>query len=412
VSKLLPDDFVLENAQTTEEVTVEDILSHRTGIAGHDDSYLSIRAKHPDNARSITRNVRNLQLVKPIRSAHIYSNIMFTVASHLVETVSGIPYPKYLRQKLWEPLEMTNTFHDLQDIEAHNAMDRIATGYQWNNNKEEHVVMPAYAQPEGQGAGCIFSSAGDYAKWIRAMIKRSPPLSEAAYRDLIIPRSIMPIEEKFDIPFGSLPLYALGLVRETYRGRTLISHGGSVPGFRSTVCFMPDVDWGLVIFGNGDDAYFAQQALEYTLIDELIGVPKEERVDWLPFFRNWYEIENADDDEEEDLELSRPDDPSPLSVSMEKLVGTYHNAGYKDLVLEIKDGAVVADCKDRCFPFVLAFEHLTEDKFVVTKSYVWIEHKQKLRGKVRVEGNAVTALAVGLEEDIEDHLIWFDRVLS
>jgi CubicO group peptidase (beta-lactamase class C family) len=401
---------VLEDAQTTKEVTIEDILSHRTGIAGHDDSYLSIRAKHPDNAKTITRNLRNLQLVKPIRSAHIYSNIMFTVASHLVETVSGIPYPKYLRQKLWEPLGMTNTFHDLQDIEAHNAMDRLATGYQWNEKKEEHVAVPAYAQPEGQGAGSIFSSAGDYAKWIRAMIKHSAPLSEAAHKELILPRSIMPIEEKFDIPFGSLPLYALGLVREMYRGRTLISHSGSVPGFKSTVCFMPDFDWGFVTFGNGEDAYFAQQALEYTLIDELLGVPREERVDWLAFFRKWYEIENADDDG--DPELSLPEDPVSLRVPLEQLVGTYHNAGYKDLVLEMKDGGVMADCNDRCFPFVLTFEHLTLDNLMVTKSYVWLEYKQKLRGRVRIEGNTVAALAVGLEEDVADHLIWFDRVQS
>jgi hypothetical protein len=261
--------------------------------------------------------------------------------------------------------------------------------------------MPVYAQPEEQGAGCIFSSAGDYAKWIRALLKRSPPFSKAAHKELITPRSIMPIEEKFDIPFSSLPLYALGLVRETYHGRTLISHGGSVPGFRSTVCYMPELDWGLMIFGNGDDACFAQQALEFTLIDEVLGVPKEERVDWLAFFRNWYEIENADDDE----------DPDVLKPE-EKLVGTYHDPWYKDLVLEIEDGALIADCNDRYFPFELTFEHLTEDKFVVTKSYVWIEHKQKLRGRIRIEGDVVAALAVGLEEDVEGHVIWFDRVQS
>jgi CubicO group peptidase (beta-lactamase class C family) len=60
----------------------------------------------------------------------MYSNIMFTVASYLVETVSGLPYAEYLRQKLWRPLEMMNTFHDFPDIEANNTMDRIATGYQ------------------------------------------------------------------------------------------------------------------------------------------------------------------------------------------------------------------------------------------------------------------------------------------
>lgn len=164
VSQILPDDFVLPDAQLTTDVTIEDILSHRTGIAAHDESYLSVRAKRPDNAKSMARNLRNLPFIKPLRTEYIYSNIMYTVATHLVETVSGMPYAKFLRKKIWEPLDMTNTFHDLPDIEAHDATNRKATGYRWDQEKEEHIAIPAYPSPEGQGAGCIFSSAGDYAK--------------------------------------------------------------------------------------------------------------------------------------------------------------------------------------------------------------------------------------------------------
>jgi CubicO group peptidase (beta-lactamase class C family) len=408
ISKLLPKDFVLPDAQLTKDVTVEDILSHRSGIASHDDSYLSIRAKNPDNAKSITRNLRNLPFVKPLRAAFIYSNIMYTVATHLVETVSGMSYTKFLRTKLWAPLEMTNTFHDIPDIEANAAMDRKATGYQWNKKQEAYVSIPEYPQPEGQGAGCIFSSAGDYGKWIRALLKRSPPLSEAAYKELVTPRSIFPIDESEDIPFASLPLYALGLVRHTYRGRTLISHAGSVPGFRSEFCYMPELDYGLVIFGNGDDAFFAEEILTFTLLDEVLGVPKEERIDWSSFFRKRHEGEGGDEDD--DPELKRPENPESLGIPLEKLVGTYHDAGYKDLVLELKDGKLIADCNDRCFPFVLTFEHLTGTKFVVEKQYVWLEFTDKLRGGIRVESGEVVSLGVRLEADLENELTWFNRV--
>jgi CubicO group peptidase (beta-lactamase class C family) len=411
VSKLLPNDFVLPNAQLTNEVTIEDILSHRSGIASHDDSYFSVRAKHPDNAKSLTRNLRNLQFAKPLRTTFMYSNIMYTVASHLVETVSGLPYGDYLRQRLWEPLEMTNTFHDLRDIKANKAMDRTATGYYWEKNTKEYVAIPAYQQPEGQGAGCIFSSAGDYAKWIRALLKRSPPLSEAAHKELVTPRSIIPIEEKRNIPFSSTPLYTLGLVHQSYRGHTLMSHTGSVPGFRSVVCYMPELDWGLVIIANGDSAYFLEDILMFTLIDEILNVPKEQRIDWSTLFLEWHKMDEAEaGDSDVDPELTKLENPESLGIPLENLAGTYHNAGYKDLVLQTKDGKLVADCNDRCFPFVLTFEHLTGDEFIVIKLDSWVHDREKLRGKARIEGSQVVSVGVDLEEDLEGHLIWFDRV--
>jgi CubicO group peptidase (beta-lactamase class C family) len=165
VSKLLPD-FVLPDPRLTEEVTLEDIISHRSGIACHDESYLGVRSAFPDDAKSLTINLRNLEFVKPLRTSFIYCNIMFSVATHLVETVTGMLYAEFLKTKLWGPLGMTNTFHDLPDIAASNAMDCKATGYHWDSETGSYMTIAAYPQPEGQGAGLIYSSAGNYAKWI------------------------------------------------------------------------------------------------------------------------------------------------------------------------------------------------------------------------------------------------------
>ena len=98
VSKLLPDDFVMSDNDYTENVTVEDILSHRSGFPRHDYSYLSVRAEHPDSARSVTRNLRNLQNAAPFRSKYMYCNVMYTVATYLVEELSGLPFADFLKR--------------------------------------------------------------------------------------------------------------------------------------------------------------------------------------------------------------------------------------------------------------------------------------------------------------------------
>ncbi|THZ15869.1 hypothetical protein D6C91_06619 [Aureobasidium pullulans] len=71
MSSLLPDDFVLSTAEATDVVTVEDVLSHRTGLP---------------------------------------SNMMYTVATHLIETLSQQAFSHFLHERTLGPLGMTSTF--------------------------------------------------------------------------------------------------------------------------------------------------------------------------------------------------------------------------------------------------------------------------------------------------------------
>jgi Beta-lactamase class C and other penicillin binding proteins len=70
---------------------------------------MSVRAAKPDNARSITRNLRNLPVAAPIRSRYIYCNMMYTVATHLVEVKSGQDFGTFLEERFFKPLDMAST---------------------------------------------------------------------------------------------------------------------------------------------------------------------------------------------------------------------------------------------------------------------------------------------------------------
>lgn len=412
VSKLLPEDFVLSDPEYTKNVTIEDILSHRSGIPGHDRSYLGIRAKQPDNAKSITRNLRNLPLNKPIRSEWQYSNLMYSAATHLVETLSGENYADFIRTRFWEPLDMTNTFHDLPGLDNDAAKARLTTPYYWDKKKEEYVSIPHAAQPEGQGAGLIFSTATDYAKWVRTLLKRSPPLSEASHTELIKPRAIIPTDEEDEIPFYSDPLYSMGLTVESYRGRKIIGHDGGVPGYCSLFRYVPELDWGVVMMGNSETAYFPTQILLHALLDDLIGVPANERILNEKFFRETYEKNLASREENRNApEFQVPENPEPLGVEIDAVAGSYFDPGYKGIVLEVRDGKLVADCDDRCFPLFLTFTHLSGKKFLVEIYDVWEGDTSKTVSEIRIgEAGKVTAVGVRFEDEMKDDLTWFDRV--
>lgn len=136
---------------------------------------------------------------------------------------------------------MTNTYHDLPDVEAHHASQHLNTGTRWDKVKQAYAPIPMYAQPEGQGAGCIYSTAGSYAKWIRSLMHRSAPLSADAHDALVTPRTIIPVTAAEEIPFSSTPLYAFEFIVEYYRGCKVIGHDGAVPGFKTLVRYLARV---------------------------------------------------------------------------------------------------------------------------------------------------------------------------
>lgn len=102
MASLLSDDFVMSGDGYTEHVTVEDILSHTSGIPGHDYSYFGPSAQRPDTPQSVTRNMRNLQNAAPMRTKFMYSNLMYVVASWLVETMSGMSFEHFLHHNFFE----------------------------------------------------------------------------------------------------------------------------------------------------------------------------------------------------------------------------------------------------------------------------------------------------------------------
>lgn len=98
MTSLLPGDFVMSADSYTENVTVDDILSHQSGLSDHFYSWLGINSERPDTPRSITRNLRNLEVTAPVRSKFMYSNMMYTVVTFLIEQITGLTFREYLKK--------------------------------------------------------------------------------------------------------------------------------------------------------------------------------------------------------------------------------------------------------------------------------------------------------------------------
>jgi len=109
IVKLIPDDFVLSDEWATNHITIEDALSHRTGLPRHDYSYGGNYDGKKPSLKAAVRATRYLPLTAEPRTKFQYCNIMYSVASHVIQTLTGKWLRDVLKERIWGPLDMKAT---------------------------------------------------------------------------------------------------------------------------------------------------------------------------------------------------------------------------------------------------------------------------------------------------------------
>lgn len=263
---------MLNNTWSTTHITISDMLSHRSGLPRHDfvwNANISLQ--------EAVRSMRYLPLTAEPRTQWQYCNLMYMAAAHLVERITGLSIHDFLTQRIWKPLNMSETY--LSVSAARKAERHISEGYYITRDGDLRSTHQANTDTI-RGAGNILSSVSDYAKWISAILHRKQPLSEAGYNALFSAHSIM--VGNTQKPYQSPPLYSFGWMSQTYAGETIVYHDGAQFGYGAAVLMIPGRKFGLVILGNNMNGISAgANVLAFHLVDGLLGVKDEERFDWV-----------------------------------------------------------------------------------------------------------------------------------
>ncbi len=167
----------------------------------------------------------------------LYTNVNFTLLAQILERVTGAHFPELLRTTVLAPLGMTATV-DRDDPST--VVRDLASGYipvgggEWRRGEWSFGLS---------GAGSLVSTVPDLIRWLGVL--RTGRLED---HDILTEmRSPVELED------GSVSRYGLGLQLSSYRGLSIIGHGGSLPGCRSLLAYAPDRDLGLVVLSNRDD---------------------------------------------------------------------------------------------------------------------------------------------------------------
>jgi len=362
--------FQMYDAWVTREMTIRDLLVHRSGLGLGAGDLMFVPRTNLSRAESVKR----LRYIKPatsFRSGFAYDNVLYMVAGQLIEAVTGETWEHFTVEHLFKPAGM---LHAVADSESHFADPNRAWPHARMNGGlrgvgdqqvlDERDELGRNAAP----AGGLSISANDLSRWLRIQLAGGKLVdsdahlfSEAAQKEMWKPMVLQPIAPRPESLKATQPLfdtYALGWDVRDYRGTKIIWHGGAVFGELTAVVLVPDKKVGFSITINSEDGEIIS-GLMFELLDHYLGAPSS---DWPAKFRDFKKQRIAEGLKAYQTKAATPAKVGP-SLALARYAGTYNDPWYGNIDVGVAKGKLTIDFKST--PRMGgALEHWQYDSFV------------------------------------------------
>ncbi|HEV8195112.1 MAG TPA: serine hydrolase [Gemmatimonadales bacterium] len=325
-------DFRLYDPYVTRELTVRDLLTHRSGLPGTD--LLWFRRDY-----TLDEMIRRLRFVRPessFRSHWSYQNVVYAIGGALVAKISGMPWEDFIRTRIFAPLGMTESEPLVAGIELKPNVARPHADI-----RDTVRAVPIRTTDPVASAGSVWSSVSDMSKWMRFILDSGRVgtrrlLTPATFTELITPQ----IRADQATYAASLSLarphifsYALGWFVQDYQGETVWMHTGSIDGMVAIIGLLPDRRTGVYVLANRDHAEL-RHALMYKVFDLYTGKPER---DWSA---DLLKVLSAQDRSEAPATRAAGA-PSP-SLPLEGYAGSYVDSTYGAVDVSVQNGVLQA----------------------------------------------------------------------
>ena len=347
-------DFRLVDPVATREVTLRDLLSHRTGLAGGD----FLWATGEFGRDEIVRRAGTIAPAWPFRSHFDYSNVMFIAAGQVAATVAGQSWDDLVKTRILDPLGMPATVTSVRSLPAGG---NVATPHDPTDGEPRLVAWRN--MDNTAAAGGINSNVRDMARWLQFQLGggavNGRQLVGRSFLDMMRkPETLIQREGSWAMmsPEGHFMAYGLGWIMSDYRGRQLLQHGGGIDGMSAMVGLLPEADIGIVVLSNLNGNQLPL-AVMMRVFDAYLQAPDR---DWSGEYHQLVRAAAAAGKAEEQQRTRQLVAGTSPTLPLAGYVGTYREPTYGDLSVTMENGVLRA----RFGPeFVGRLEHLQFDTF-------------------------------------------------
>jgi CubicO group peptidase (beta-lactamase class C family) len=324
-------DFRLYDPWVTRELTIRDLLTHRTGLPSTDLMW----ARADLSPEEMMRRLRFVRPSSSFRSQLEYQNNTYAMGGAIVAKVSGMPWEEFVRRRIFAPLGMNESEPLVSGLPG---KPNVATPH--DDIRDTVRQVPIRTTDPVASAGSVWSSVSDMSKWMRFILDSGRVgttrlLTPATFTELLTPqiRAPMALYPALTLSRPHAFSYALGWFVQDYQGQTVWMHTGSIDGMSALIGLMPDRRVGVYVLANLDHAEL-RHALMYRVFDMYAGNPTR---DWSEEVRQLFAKARA---AAVAATPKRPDNPHPPTFPLDRYAGTYVDSTYGAVDVTLENGAL------------------------------------------------------------------------
>ena len=273
VKSHLPD-FEMYDPWVTENIQIKDLTSHRTGLRDDIGTYLGNLGYTRDD---IYRMLRLMPPAYTFRGDYQYNNITFIPAAKIIEKVTGKSWEDNVRERIFEPLGMTETTLNGEGFAAALADGSAALPYAFERKGREMDIWPMIGDEQSLWwltvvgpAGSICSTPTDLIKWAVFHLEDG----KVGDRQVISKKQMDFLHRGVTITSQNADktnLYGHCWFIEQTRKCRLYFHTGTTWGMTTMCCFIPEMDFAMTIQVNSEAPSEARHAILRRAVDLFLG---------------------------------------------------------------------------------------------------------------------------------------------
>ncbi len=242
-------------------ITIEHLLTHTSGIRSYTD--MESFGEHSRDDMSVEEVIalfENQPLGFEPGEKYAYNNSGYFLLGAIIEKVSGKTYEAFLREKIFEPLGMSQTYYG----SASRIIPKRAQGYDGVNGEFQNTAYLSMTLP--YAAGSLLSTVDDLAKWDRALYGT----------ELLSRASVDKWWKPFPLVSGESTHYGYGWSISSYENRTVLGHGGGINGFTCHLLRIPEDRVFVAVLTNRNDEKTNPTVVARKLAAAAIGKPVQQ----------------------------------------------------------------------------------------------------------------------------------------
>lgn len=316
--------FELYTPYVTDNFTIRDLLTHRSGLKDVSGGTLWY---HSDYSREeIIKRLKYLEPVSGFREKPAYQNVMYVVASEIVKEVAGMSWDSFLKTRVFDKLKMNNTT-SLSNVRESNS--NLAQPHIWNEDYEKVAIKQEKGDNLAPG-GFIYSSSSEMSNYMRLLLNNGA----IGYDTIVSPKIINEIfKPQIIYPIGGAPFYneftsyGFGWWLTSKNGHKIIEHSGGIDGMSANLVMIKDMNLGFVILTNE-----AEEPATFLLTAKILEKLFDDKA---------YDLYARVKDNRNQNLKKKKESPTPISqiletkpsLDIQKYAGKYGDKMYGDILI-------------------------------------------------------------------------------